>query len=79
MEGLRGVVITGPPSLPILDVTGPLEMFSQVPGYEVILGSPDGDDVLRANRGISLTGARSLSTLDMPIDTQVAGGPSAEK
>jgi transcriptional regulator GlxA family with amidase domain len=76
---MRTVVITGPPPVQILDVTGPLEVFSQVPGYEIVLGSPNGDDVLRTNRGISLTGARPLSDLDAPIDTLlIAGGPGAE-
>jgi transcriptional regulator GlxA family with amidase domain len=76
---MRTVVITGPPPVQILDVTGPLEVFSQVPGYEIIVGSPDGDDALRTNRGISLGGARPLSDLDAPIDTLlIAGGPGAE-
>lgn len=76
---MRTVVITGPPPVQILDVAGPLEVFSQVPGYEVILGSPEAEDVLRTHRGISLSSARSLADLDMPIDTLlIAGGPGAE-
>jgi transcriptional regulator GlxA family with amidase domain len=76
---MRTVVITGPPPVQILDVTGPLEVFSQVPGYEVVLGSPDGNTELRTNRGISLTGAKPLAEIDGPIDTlMIVGGPGAE-
>ncbi|WP_158823533.1 GlxA family transcriptional regulator [Granulicella sp. S156] len=76
---MRTIVITGPPPVQILDVTGPLEVFSQVPGYEIVLGSPDGDNALRTSRGISLSPAKSLYDLDGPIDTlMVAGGPGAE-
>jgi transcriptional regulator GlxA family with amidase domain len=76
---MRTVVITGPPPVQILDVTGPLEVFSQVPGYEIVLASPEGDNALRTNRGISLSPAQSLYDLDGPIDTLlIAGGPGAE-
>jgi transcriptional regulator GlxA family with amidase domain len=76
---MRKVVITGPPPIQILDVTGPLEVFSSVPGYEIVLGSPDGDRALHSNRGISLTGAKPLVEIDGPIDTlMIAGGPGAE-
>lgn len=76
---MRTIVITGPPPVQILDVTGPLEVFSQVPGYEIVLGSPDGDNALHTSRGVSLSPAQSLYDLDGPIDTLlVAGGPGAE-
>jgi len=79
MKAMRTIVITGPPPVQILDVTGPLEVFSQVPGYEIVLGSPEGDNALRTSRGISLSPAQSLYDLDGPIDTlMVAGGPGAE-
>jgi hypothetical protein len=73
---MRTVVITGPPPIQILDVTGPLEVFSNVQGYEVVLGSPEGDTMLRTSRGISLTGATQLLNIEGPIDTLlIAGGP----
>jgi transcriptional regulator GlxA family with amidase domain len=76
---MRTVVITGPPPVQILDVTGPLEVFSNVQGYEVILGSPDRDTMLRTSRGISLTGATPLLKIEGPIDTLlIVGGPGAE-
>jgi transcriptional regulator GlxA family with amidase domain len=76
---MRTIVITGPPPVQILDVTGPLEVFSLVPGYEVILGSPDEGNALRTSRGISLSPAQFLYGYDGPIDTLlVAGGPGAE-
>jgi transcriptional regulator GlxA family with amidase domain len=76
---MRKVVITGPTPIQILDVTGPLEVFSNVPGYEVILGSPDGNHQILTSRGVSLSNAMPLSEITGPIDTLlVAGGPGAE-
>jgi len=76
---MRRVVITGPPPVQILDVTGPLEVFASASEYEVILGSPEDGDVLRTNRGFSLTGAVPLNDLSGPIDTLlIVGGPGAE-
>jgi len=76
---MRRVVITGPPPVQILDVTGPLEVFASAPEYEVLLGSPENSNVLRTNRGFSLTGAVPLNDLSGPIDTLlIVGGPGAE-
>jgi transcriptional regulator GlxA family with amidase domain len=76
---MRRIVISGPPPVQILDVTGPLEVFSNVPDYRVQLVSADGTDRLTTNRGISLSGAISLDNVEGPIDTLViAGGPGAE-
>ena len=36
---MRKVVIVGAPPVQILDVSGPLEVFSRAPGYEVQLGA----------------------------------------
>jgi transcriptional regulator GlxA family with amidase domain len=76
---MRRIVITGPPPVQILDVTGPLEVFSNAPGYEVEVLSPDNDKTLRTNRGISLGNALPLTQCSGPIDTLIiAGGPGAE-
>jgi len=76
---MRRVVITGPPQVQILDVAGPLEVFSSAPGYEIVLGSPPGGNLLHTNRGISLTGAVSLGEITGAMDTLViVGGPGAE-
>jgi transcriptional regulator GlxA family with amidase domain len=76
---MRRVVITGPPPVQILDVTGPLEVFSNAPGYEIQVLSPDDDKTLRTNRGINLGNALPLTQCSGPIDTLViAGGPGAE-
>jgi transcriptional regulator GlxA family with amidase domain len=75
---MRRVVITGPPPVQILDVTGPLEVFSCVPDYKVEIATPDGDHLM-TNRGIALTRATPIENLSGPIDTLVvAGGPGAE-
>jgi transcriptional regulator GlxA family with amidase domain len=76
---MRKIVITGPPPVQILDVTGPLEVFSNAVDYEVILGTPENGGILRTSRGFALTGALSLSDITGPIDTlMIAGGPGAE-
>jgi transcriptional regulator GlxA family with amidase domain len=76
---MRRVVISGPPPVQILDVTGPLEVFSNVPDYQVEIVSSDGSDQLMTNRGINFTGAVPRDGVSGPIDTLViAGGPGAE-
>lgn len=76
---MRKIVIAGPPPVQILDVTGPLEVFSNAPDYEVILGSPDGSNILKTSRGFGLTGAIPLNEISGAIDTlMIVGGPGAE-
>jgi transcriptional regulator GlxA family with amidase domain len=86
---MRRIVITGPPPVQILDVTGPLEVFanavsakavsSNVPAYEILLGAPDGSNLIQTSRGFALTGAVPLDQLAAPIDTLlITGGPGAE-
>jgi transcriptional regulator GlxA family with amidase domain len=72
-------VITGPPPVQILDVTGPLEVFSSAPDYDVQLGNPGPEHSLRTNRKLALTDALPTSEITGPIDTLIiAGGPGAE-
>ena len=76
---MRRVVISGPPPVQVLDVTGPLEVFSNVPDYQVTVVSSDGSDQLMTNRGIRLSGAVPRDVISGQIDTLVvAGGPGAE-
>jgi transcriptional regulator GlxA family with amidase domain len=76
---MRRVVIAGPPPVQVLDVTGPLEVFASVAGYEIELGTPGESDVLRTSRNIGLSNAKPLRTIEGAIDTLViAGGPGAE-
>jgi transcriptional regulator GlxA family with amidase domain len=76
---MRKVVITGPPPVQILDVTGPLEVFSNAPGYEIQLANPGLERTLRTNRGVMLADATPIADVQGPIDTLViAGGPGAE-
>jgi transcriptional regulator GlxA family with amidase domain len=73
------VVIVGPPPVQALDVTGPLEVFSNAAGYDVILGTPGPERVLQTHRRFALTEAVPISEIDGLIDTLViAGGPGAE-
>ncbi|MBT9330026.1 GlxA family transcriptional regulator [Paracidobacterium acidisoli] len=76
---MRTVVITGPPPVQVLDVTGPLEVFASAPGYSVRVATPEDSHALRTSRGLSLTEAIPLRHLTGPIDTLIiAGGPGAE-
>lgn len=75
----RRIVIVGAPPVQILDVAGPLEVFSSVPKYHVDLGTPDGTGVLWSSRGLALTNAIPIENLSGAIDTLViVGGPGAE-
>ncbi len=79
MEAMRSVVIVGPPPVQILDVAGPLEVFSSGPDYRVTLATPGSERSLRTNRGISLGEARPIREIEESIDTLVVvGGPGAE-
>ena len=76
---MRRIVISGPPPVQILDVTGPLEVFSNVSDYRVTLVESDGRGQLMTGRGIGLSGAVPRDNISGPIDTLViAGGPGAE-
>ena len=76
---MRRIVITGPPPIQVLDVTGPLEVFASAPEYRVVLASADSSEVLQTNRGFGLTGAVPLNEVSGLIDTLlVVGGPGAE-
>jgi transcriptional regulator GlxA family with amidase domain len=76
---MRKVVIVGPPPVQILDVTGPLEVFSNAPGYDIQLANPGLERTLKTNRGVMLADATPIADVRGPIDTLViAGGPGAE-
>lgn len=76
---MRKVVIVGPPPVQILDVTGPLEVFSNAPDYEIQLANPGLEHTLQTNRGVLLADATPIADVHGPIDTLViAGGPGAE-
>src|SRR5260370_8419950 len=75
---MRHRVITGPPPVQILDVTGPLEVFANIPDYQISLGTPEETAVLRTSRGFAITDATLLRDLTGSIDTLlIAGGPVA--
>jgi transcriptional regulator GlxA family with amidase domain len=76
---MRKVVIIGPPPVQVLDVTGPLEVFSNAPDYEIRLANPGLERTLQTNRGVVLADAIPIADINGPIDTLiVAGGPGAE-
>jgi hypothetical protein len=76
---MRKVVIVGPPPIQILDVTGPLEVFSNAPDYEIQLANSGIERTLQTNRGVVLGPATPIAEVHGPIDTLViAGGPGAE-
>lgn len=72
-------MIVGPPPVQILDVTGPLEVFSNGPDYLVQLATPGKEPMVQTCHGITLGGAVLLDQVRMPIDTLVvARGRGAE-
>lgn len=76
---MRNIVITGLPPVQILDIAGPLEVFSNAQGYKVQLVSPSMECPLVTNYGISLGPGIPANEFSEPIDTLVvAGGPGAE-
>src|ERR1700748_3983468 len=77
--GERKVIRVGPPPVQVLDVTGPLEVFSNAAGYDVTIGTPGPERTLQTHRRFALTDAVPISEINGPIDTLiVAGGPGAE-
>jgi transcriptional regulator GlxA family with amidase domain len=76
---MRKIVIVGPPPVQVLDVTGPLEVFSNAPDYDIQLANPGHERTLQTNRGVVLAEATPIADVRGPIDTLViAGGPGAE-
>jgi transcriptional regulator GlxA family with amidase domain len=79
MVAARKVVIVGPPPVQVLDVIGPLEVFSNVEAYDVTIGTPGPERTLKTNRRFALTDAVPISEIHGLIDTLIiAGGPGAE-
>ena len=76
---MRKVVISGLQPVQVLDVAGPLEVFANVPDYQIAVVTTDGSAELKTNRGINLGGAVPHDSVSGLIDTLVvAGGPGAE-
>jgi transcriptional regulator GlxA family with amidase domain len=76
---MRKVVIVGPPPVQVLDVIGPLEVFSNAPDYEIQLANPGLERSLQTSRGLVLAEATPIADIHGPIDTLVlAGGPGSE-
>jgi transcriptional regulator GlxA family with amidase domain len=79
MAATRKVVIVGPQPVQVLDVTGPIEVFSNAKGYEVTIATPGPQRRLETNRRFALSDAVPITEITGPIDTLiVAGGPGAE-
>lgn len=78
-ECMRHIVISGPPPVQILDVTGPLEVFSNDEHYKVTVVASGDSDTLLTSRGVTLGNAVAPQDLPDLIDTLViAGGAGAE-
>jgi transcriptional regulator GlxA family with amidase domain len=76
---MRKVVIVGPAPVQVLDVTGPLEVFSNAPDYDIQLANPGPERTLQTNRGVALGHATPIAEIRGAIDTLViVGGPGAE-
>lgn len=80
MAAPRKVVIVGPQPVQVLDVTGPIEVFSNANGYDITIGTPGPEPRLETNRQFALSDAVPVTQLTGAIDTLiVAGGPGAER
>jgi len=78
-RSMRHIVISGPPPVQILDVTGPLEVFSNDDHYKVTIVATGSSDHLLTSRGVTLGNALPAHDLPDSIDTLViAGGLGAE-
>jgi hypothetical protein len=76
---MRRIIFTGPPPVQIVDVTGPLEVFSSVADYSVVIATPGEGRQLTTNRGVALASAIPIHEIIGPINTLIiAGGPGAE-
>src|ERR1700758_3550962 len=76
---MRKVVIVGPPPVQVLDITGPSEVFSNAPNYEIQLANPGLERTIQTHRGFVLADATPIADVHGPIDPLViAGGPGAE-
>src|SRR5258708_24442931 len=76
---MRRIVITGPHTVDMLDLVGPLEVFKFAPEYEVAVASPEGTTELQLNHGFKISDAVPFTKLAAQIDTLVvAGGPRAQ-
>jgi hypothetical protein len=63
----------------VLDVTGPLEVFSPAPGYVIQVANPGLERTFQTIRGIVLADATPIAEVRGSIDTLViAGGTGAE-
>ena len=62
---MRKVVIIGPPPIQVLDIAGPLEVFSNAPDYQVQLANPGPESSLQTNRGLFLAEATPLAGLQI--------------
>jgi transcriptional regulator GlxA family with amidase domain len=79
MAAARRVVIVGPPPVQALDITGPLEVFSNAEGYDIVIGTPGPERTLQTHRRFALTDVAPVSEIRGPIDTLVVTGrPGAE-
>lgn len=77
---MRTIVICGLPPVQMLDVTGPMEVFANAPGYAIQLATSNGEGTLETSRGIAFANAIPLNQIGASIDTLVvAGGPGAEE
>jgi transcriptional regulator GlxA family with amidase domain len=79
MTGRRKLVIVGPEPVHVLDVTGPIEVFSNAEGYDFAIATPGHRRTLQPNRRFALSDAVPIKEITVPIDTLiVAGAPGAE-
>lgn len=71
----RDVVVVVCEGVVLLDLTGPVQVFTGAGGYRIRLASLDGQPV-RTDTGVVLGADRALSEVDPSVDTVVVPGPT---
>src|SRR3954447_16854278 len=74
MAAPRKVVIVGSQPGQVLDVTGPIEVFSNAKGYDITIATPGPRRTLETNRRFALSDAVPITEITGPIDTLIIAG-----
>lgn len=73
----RDVVVVVGEGVVLLDIAGPVQVFTGAGGYRIRLASLDGRPV-RTDTGVVLGADLALSEVDSPVDTVVVPGPTPD-
>ncbi|HEB88054.1 MAG TPA: GlxA family transcriptional regulator [Deltaproteobacteria bacterium] len=88
-DGRRRIAMVAFPSIQLLDVVGPLEVFAAADlaarergigaGYAIEIVGPEGGGMLRASSGLGIAVDRSYAAPSPPVDTLIVAGGSGSR